>query len=205
MEHARARRHRERPSARAISTTPSPVGDGCPDAGGQRRLVRDPARAVRQHHRPERVRQDDGPESRSRAWSGRSRARSRCSASRPGPGAPRSRWRSPATPCCRGETRPTTSRCRSRCRAWRRTERRARAARCSRWSGSATTCTRTAGSCRRVCASAWRSPARSVTRPKLLLLDEPFAALDSQTRVLVQGELLRMLDAQAGAGHDASW
>jgi NitT/TauT family transport system ATP-binding protein len=35
-----------------------------------------------------------------------------------------------------------------------------------------------------------------VTRPKLLLLDEPFAALDSQTRVLVQGELLRMLDAQ---------
>ena len=36
-----------------------------------------------------------------------------------------------------------------------------------------------------------------VTRPKLLLLDEPFAALDSQTRVLVQGELLRLLDAQA--------
>ena len=35
-----------------------------------------------------------------------------------------------------------------------------------------------------------------VTRPKLLLLDEPFAALDSQTRVLVQGELLRMLEAQ---------
>ena len=36
-----------------------------------------------------------------------------------------------------------------------------------------------------------------VTRPKLLLLDEPFAALDSQTRVLVQGELLRLLDTQA--------
>jgi NitT/TauT family transport system ATP-binding protein len=35
-----------------------------------------------------------------------------------------------------------------------------------------------------------------VTRPKLLMLDEPFAALDSQTRVLVQGELLRMLEAQ---------
>ena len=35
-----------------------------------------------------------------------------------------------------------------------------------------------------------------VTRPKLLLLDEPFAALDSQTRVLVQEELLRMLEAQ---------
>lgn len=35
-----------------------------------------------------------------------------------------------------------------------------------------------------------------VTRPKLLLMDEPFAALDSQTRILVQGELLRMLDAQ---------
>jgi NitT/TauT family transport system ATP-binding protein len=36
-----------------------------------------------------------------------------------------------------------------------------------------------------------------VTRPKLLMLDEPFAALDSQTRVLVQGELLRMLEAQS--------
>ena len=35
-----------------------------------------------------------------------------------------------------------------------------------------------------------------VTRPKLLLMDEPFAALDSQTRVLVQGELLRMLETQ---------
>ena len=35
-----------------------------------------------------------------------------------------------------------------------------------------------------------------VTRPRLLLLDEPFAALDSQTRVLVQGELLGMLEAQ---------
>jgi NitT/TauT family transport system ATP-binding protein len=35
-----------------------------------------------------------------------------------------------------------------------------------------------------------------VTRPKLLMLDEPFAALDSQTRVLVQSELLRMLEAQ---------
>jgi NitT/TauT family transport system ATP-binding protein len=35
-----------------------------------------------------------------------------------------------------------------------------------------------------------------VTRPQLLLLDEPFAALDSQTRVLVQEELLRLLEAQ---------
>ncbi len=32
-----------------------------------------------------------------------------------------------------------------------------------------------------------------VSRPRLQLLDEPFAALDSQTRVLVQGELLRLL------------
>ena len=34
-----------------------------------------------------------------------------------------------------------------------------------------------------------------VSRPRLLLLDEPFAALDSQTRVLVQGELLRLLQS----------
>lgn len=36
-----------------------------------------------------------------------------------------------------------------------------------------------------------------VSRPRLLLLDEPFAALDSQTRVLVQGELLRLLQSEA--------
>lgn len=35
-----------------------------------------------------------------------------------------------------------------------------------------------------------------VSRPRLLLLDEPFAALDAQTRVVVQGELIELLDAQ---------
>ena len=35
-----------------------------------------------------------------------------------------------------------------------------------------------------------------VSRPRLLVLDEPFAALDSQTRVVVQGELTRLLEAQ---------
>ncbi len=39
-------------------------------------------------------------------------------------------------------------------------------------------------------SSAWRWPARSINRPKLLLLDEPLAALDAKLKESVQLELI---------------
>ena len=46
--------------------------------------------------------------------------------------------------------------------------------------------------CRAACASAAPSPAPSSPIPAMLLMDEPFAALDAQNRVILQAELVRI-------------
>ena len=59
-------------------------------------------------------------------------------------------------------------------------------------SASATRCTRSRPSCRRACASASASRARSRFDPKMLLLDEPFGMLDSLTRFELQEVLIEL-------------
>ena len=54
-------------------------------------------------------------------------------------------------------------------------------------------------SCRAACASAsrWRRP--SSTAREILLMDEPFSALDVQTRMLMQDELLQLWSGKGGS------
>ena len=88
----------------------------------------------------------------------------------------------------RGRTSPTGC---AACRAARAAARGARS--CSSASASRRWPTRIRARCRAESASASRSRARSRRRPRVLLLDEPLAALDARTRAAAARELAAAL------------
>ena len=68
--------------------------------------------------------------------------------------------------------------------------------RCStswRWTASRTTIPRPS---RAACASGSRSPVRSSNEPEVLLLDEPFAALDFQTKLVIESDTAKLVREQ---------